>query len=69
MKKSKEDAELLDFDRDVPTVADDVTALQRLRNLPKLNSRGYLEFLASAPASTESLRLRKGPTGDHPFTL
>ncbi len=69
MSKSKENPELLDLSRVLPTSARDVAALRKLRNLPKMDMAAYLEFLASIPACRESLRLRKGPAGDEPFTL
>ena len=69
MKRSNEEFETLDLERDLPTFAEDVHALRRLKHLPKLDSRSYLEFLASLPPSSEPLRSRKGPTGDLPFTL
>ncbi|HET7291006.1 MAG TPA: hypothetical protein VFM88_01150 [Vicinamibacteria bacterium] len=59
----------LDLDRDLPTTAEDVEALHRLRRLPPMTADEYLRFLASfAPPSAEALRARPGPRGE-PFTL
>jgi hypothetical protein len=68
--KSNGWAELLDFERDLPTTPEDIVALQRLRGYPRLDFDGYLRFLASLePPSPEELRSRKGPRGDSRFEL
>jgi hypothetical protein len=69
MKKSGKRVKLLDFGRDVASVASDAEALRSLKELPRLDTKGYLDYLSSLPASRESLRKRKGPDGDQPFTL
>jgi hypothetical protein len=68
-KRSNEKNEPLDLERDLPTTAEDVRALRRLKHFPQLDSRAYVEFLGSLPPATEPLDSRKGPTGDLPFTL
>lgn len=54
----------LDLERDLPTTAEDVAALRRLR-YPKVDD--YLAFLASfEPPPASHLRSRRGPAGE-PF--
>jgi len=61
--------ERLRLDRDPPTTAEDVAALERVRRLPAPDTATYLAFLLSLePTSTETLRTRAGPSGP-PFTL
>jgi hypothetical protein len=70
MKNSDEKDKLLDLERDLPTTPEDVVALRRFRDFPRLDLPGYLLFLASfPPPSHEKLRSRKGPRGGSPFTL
>lgn len=61
--------ELLDLERDLPTTPEDVAALRRAREVVRLDSTGYLRFLASLPATPGlDLRNRRGPRGE-PFDL
>jgi hypothetical protein len=53
----------------IRTTAADVAALRRASQAAASSVRDYLEFLARfPPASTESLRARRGPRGE-PFRL
>ena len=68
--RSSDSPEPLDLERDLPTTVEDIAALRRLRNRPRLSLEEYLAFLrslGSPPAS--GLRSRKGPRGDRPFDL
>ena len=70
MKTSNDSPKALDLERDLPTTAEDVAALKRLRGIPRLDGEGYLRFLASfEPPSHAELRSRKGPWGEEPFSL
>ena len=70
MKTSNDSRDAFDLERDLPTTAEDVAALQRLRGVPVLDGEGYLRFLASfEPLSPAQLRSRKGPGGEEPFSL
>ncbi len=67
---SAEHTEWLDLERDLPTTAEDVAALRRLRRHAPMDLDAYFRFLQSFPAATvEELARRKGPRGRHPFTL
>ncbi len=66
--RSNDSDELLDLERDLPTILEDVVALRRLRGYPRLDFDGYLRILA--PFETpEKLRSRKGPRGDNRFEI
>jgi hypothetical protein len=70
MKTSNDSREAFDLERDLPTTAEDVAALKRLRRVSGLDGEGYLRFLASfEPPSHAQLRSRKGPRGEEPFSL
>ena len=70
MKTSDDSRDSFDLERDLPTTAEDVVALQRLRGVPALDGEGYLRFLASfEPLSAAQLRARRGPGGEEPFSL
>ena len=60
----------LDLERDLPTTAEDVAALRRLRRHAAMDLDAYFRFLACfPPASADELAARKGPRGAEPFTL
>ncbi len=62
-------SELLDLERGLPTTAEDVAALRRLRQHPPVSTRDLLRFLASLkPPTWQELRSRHGPRGE-PFRL
>lgn len=67
---SASDLEFLDLDRDLPTTAEDIAVLRRLRYTPRpIDFATYLRFLASLPEPTwEQLRAKRGPHGE-PFEL
>lgn len=66
---SDDSADSLRLDHDLPTTAEDVTILRRLRHGPRLGFEEYLGFLAAlGPPSTADLRARRGPNGA-PFDL
>jgi hypothetical protein len=70
MKTSDDSPDAFDLERDLPTTAEDVAALRRIREVPRLDGESYLRFLASfEPPSHEELRSRKGPRGERPFSL
>lgn len=65
---SNHDPEPLDLERGLPTTAEDVAALKRLR-YRCVSTEDYLRFLRSlAPPTTEELRRKPGPKGP-PFRL
>ena len=47
--RSNDRSEAVDLERDLPTTAEDVAALRRVRMLPQLDLEGYLRFLAQIP--------------------
>ncbi|HEY0140144.1 MAG TPA: hypothetical protein VGF48_04555 [Thermoanaerobaculia bacterium] len=57
----------LDFDRDLPTTAADVEALERARDLKKLPDEVYLEWLELLSRVAPPREPGKYP--DEPFTL
>ncbi len=65
--RSKNILEDVDFERDVPTTADDVAALWRAREYNRMDAHEYLDFLLQLtkdlPPSRETSAGRK------PFTL
>jgi hypothetical protein len=71
---SPDDAEpgrwdLPNLERDLPTTAEDVAALARLRHPRPPTPEAYLEFLRQlGDPPAEVLRRRRGPRGE-PFTL
>ena len=68
---SSDSGDLLDLDRDLPTTAEDIAALDRLRYGRRLTFDQYLECLAVLEVpSPARLRSRPRPTeGDAPFDL
>lgn len=68
--RSNARSERLDLERDLPTTAEDVEALRRVKNVQPLDLEAYLQFLAQIPPPTLSqLRAKRGPRGDRPFVL
>lgn len=67
---SNEHSSRIDLERGLPTNAADVEALRRAKqSTPPMDGDAYLRFLAQfPPASHESLRKRRGPSGE-PFRL
>ena len=66
---SSDSADLLDLDRDLPTTAEDVAVLHRLRYGRRLTFDQYLECLAALDAHPPT-RLRSRPAiGGEPFEL
>ena len=62
---SRERSEPLDLERGLPTTAEDVAALRRIRSLGTLDGAAYLRALASLPQpSWDVLRARPGPRGE-----
>jgi hypothetical protein len=60
----------LNLERGLPTTADDVAALRRVRGLVRLDLPAYLRFLGRLPRSpAEELRSRPGPRAAEPFVL
>lgn len=65
---SSDPSEPLDLERGLPTCAEDIAALHRLRGRG-VETRDFLDFLARLPApSYDELRARRGPRGV-PFDL
>lgn len=65
---SSDSAETLDLDRDLPTTANDIAALDRLRYGRRLTFDQYLECLAALDTTSNRLRSRAMPRGV-PFDL
>ena len=66
---SSDSADGFDLDRDLPTTAEDVAVLNRLRYERRLTFDQYLEYLAALDApSAARLRSRPAP-GGAPFDL
>lgn len=69
MKSSGSD-KLANFERDLPTNAEDVRALRLARECRRLSFEHYLAFLSRMPSlSRDALRARKGHAGDKPFDI
>ena len=66
---SSDSADVLDLDRDLPTTAEDIAALHRLRDGRQLTFDQYLECLAALDAPSPA-RVRSRPAaGGVPFDL
>lgn len=66
---SAPDLALTSLEQDLPTTAEDVAVLRRLRREVALTPEEYQEFLRAVPQpSPEAIRARKGPRGE-PFEL
>lgn len=64
MMRSDDSPDILRFDRDLPTTAEDVAAMRRLRYGPRLEFPEYLQCLAALdPPPAATLRARRGPSG------
>lgn len=61
-------ADPLDLERDLPTTPEDVAALKRIRERPRLEFADYLEFLSRLELPTHGVR-RKTHEGYEPFEL
>ena len=67
--KSREEADLLDLETDIPTTQEDTRVLRRTR-FPTLDFEAYLEFLESFDdADPSALIRRRGPGGSEKFEL
>lgn len=63
-------SEPLDLERGLPTTAEDVTALKRLRSRPPITTPAFLRLLATLrPPTWQELRARRGPRGQELFRL
>ena len=70
MKSSDPSSLELDLERDLPTTAEDVMALRRVKSLAPLDLEGYLRFLAQLPApAIQHPRPNRSPGTDEPFEL
>ncbi len=67
MRSRSAPSDLIDFERGVPTTAEDVAVLQRVRALNRLDPRAYLAFLESF-ASRHPVS-REVPSRHEPFSL
>ncbi len=66
---SNDSPDTLAFDRDLPTTAEDVVALRRLRAAEPTDLESYIAFLEALDTpALSTLRGRKGPT-DPPLDL
>ena len=61
--------EPLDLERDLPTTAEDVAALRRIRESRKISFAEYLRFLSRLRLPTGAARPRKTHEGQEPFEL
>jgi hypothetical protein len=68
MTSSSDWGEVLDLDRDLPTTAEDIAVLNRLRYGRRLTFDQYLECLAALDAPSAA-RLRRPVPGGAPFHL
>jgi len=60
----------VDFERDLPTTAEDVAALRRASAAARREPVDYLAFLELfGDPAPELLRSRRGPRADEPFEL
>jgi hypothetical protein len=70
MTRSDDSAEPLDLARGLPTTAEDIRTLRRLRHPAPASLEGYLRFLAAfEPLPAAALRARPGPARGRPFEL
>lgn len=68
MSSTRKTESRIDLEHDLPTTAEDVEALRRVRH-PPMTAEQYLAFLRQFPSpSFEDLRHRRGPHGE-PFEL
>lgn len=66
---SSKGPELLDLERDLPTTADDVAALRRIRESRRISFADYLRFLSRQKPPDGPTRRRKTHDGQEPFEL
>lgn len=67
--RSRDEAPLLDLERDLPTTAEDIAALRK-RPSALDGWEAYLHFLASVPCPDhDALRNRRGPRSECMFEL
>lgn len=66
---SSDSADVLDLDRDLPTTADDVAVLDRLRHGRRLTFDQYLECLAALDTPAMTRRRSRPMPGGAPFDL
>ena len=66
---SSKRSELLDLERDLPTTADDVAALRRIRESRRISFADYLRFLSSLQLPSRADGPRKTHEGQEPFQL
>ena len=66
---SSDSGDVLDLDRDLPTTAEDIAVLNRLRYGRRLTFDQYLECLAALDASSPARLRSRPPVGGTPFDL
>ena len=66
---SSDSGDVLDLDRDLPTTAEDIAALNRLRYGRRLTFDQYLECLAALDAPSPARRRSRRAPGGEPFQL
>ena len=66
---SSKRTEPLDLERDLPTTAEDVAALKRIRESRRISFADYLRFLSRQETPVSSTRRRKTHEGQEPFEL
>ena len=66
---SSDSGDVLDLDRDLPTTAEDVAVLNRLRYGRRLTFDQYLEYLAALDAPPNACRRSRPAPGGAPFDL
>ena len=66
---SSDSGDVLDFDRDLPTTAEDVAVLNRLRYGRRLTFDQYLECLAALDAPSAARSRSRPAAGGAPFDL
>jgi hypothetical protein len=68
--RSDEHSRSIDLERDLPTTAEDVAALRRVKEIPPIDLESYLRFLASLPlVSTQDAVSRRRVRPMPPFDL
>ena len=66
---SSKRSEPLDLERDLPTTAEDVAALRRIRESRRISFADYLRFLSRLQLPSRATRPRKTHEGQEPFEL
>jgi hypothetical protein len=68
--RSSDRSRAIDLEQDLPTTAEDVAALRRVRAFASLDLDGYLRFLAQLPDPCNGVpRSRRRPRSVVPFEL